>query len=874
LDGSEVKEVIAGLNQPRAMALDTVGRKIYWIEVGSNKIRRADLDGAGIEDLVIVGVDLALGIALDLSSGKMYWTNWTYPRKIQRANLDGSEVEDIIEEGVVGPWGITILPSLDPVPLRILSPNGGEVMVAGDTFPIRWESSEQITEVLVEYSIDNGMSWMPVDPPNFGNTGSYNWVIPYFHSYQCRVRTSDINDPNISDSSYSLFKIVIPTQRLVPVEYPTVQAAIDAANKGDTIIVADGSYIGPGNRDINFNGKAIKVRSENGPENCIIDCENLGRGFLFQSGEDQNSILEGFTIKRGNTTNGAGIQCLYRSSPVISNCVLVGNVSSRYGGAVSCSMSNPTFVNCVFERNSGRNGGGMRNYKSSPDLISCVFIGNTCPSGSGGAMYNTDESCPNLVDCNFVGNSAKWTGGIFSIYECAPLLRNCTFIGNSTTYTSAAMNNRSNSDAELIGCTFMNNPGVAVHNTFSDARLVECTFIGNLIGVSNSDSNSIAIRCVFMENGPSSGGGGAYNIHSKPVFIGCEFIRNWTDGTGGGGGIHNAWSNAIIVDCLFEGNRAYRYYYGCGGGIRNVESSPVIRGCSFIDNYAQEDGGAMWSYQFSNPLLKNCLLVGNSAEDAGGGIYSEQTELVVLSCTFTGNSSGRGKAFACDSSSHLRPSSLRVTDCIMWETAQTVGNYDNSEITITFSDVRDGWPGEGNIDADPCFVEPGYWDANGVWFDGDYHLLPDSPCIDAGEQNYIAEPNEKDLDGKPRIIGCQIDMGAYEYGQLISAEVRIIPRTINLASKGKWLSCSISLPEDYNVADIDSDSILLECEIEPEYLHVDELAQLATARFNRQDVQPILEVGDINLKISCQLTDGTVFEATDVIRVIDKGNKK
>jgi hypothetical protein len=154
----------------------------------------------------------------------------------------------------------------------------------------------------------------------------------------------------------------------------------------------------------------------------------------------------------------------------------------------------------------------------------------------------------------------------------------------------------------------------------------------------------------------------------------------------------------------------------------------------------------------------------------------------------------------------------------------------------------------------------------------DYHLLPDSPCIDAGDPNYPYNPNEMDLDGRPRIIGGRIDMGAYESPVL--AEVVIEPDTLNLASKGKWLSCSISLPEDYNVADIDSDSILLECEIEPEFLHVDELAQLARARFTRRDVQAILEAGDINLKITGKLTDGTVFEATDVIRVIDKGNKK
>ena len=103
---------------------------------------------------------------------------------------------------------------------------------------------------------------------------------------------------------------VLATNRLVPSQYSTIQAAIDDCNNGDTVIVDPNTYTGTGNKEIDFKGKAITVESQTGPENCIIDCENAGRGFYFHSSEDVNSILSGFTIKRGKATEyGGGIYC-------------------------------------------------------------------------------------------------------------------------------------------------------------------------------------------------------------------------------------------------------------------------------------------------------------------------------------------------------------------------------------------------------------------------------------------------------------------------------------------------------------------------------------------------------------------------------------
>jgi hypothetical protein len=127
--------------------------------------------------------------------------------------------------------------------------------------------------------------------------------------------------------------VAAATERLVPSQYPTIQAAIDAAVDGDIVTVADGVYTGTGNRDIDFLGKELTVRSENGPANCIIDCEaswtDPHRGFYFHDSETAASVLEGVTIQNGYApdeegcgTTGGGILCRDSANPTIRNCLV------------------------------------------------------------------------------------------------------------------------------------------------------------------------------------------------------------------------------------------------------------------------------------------------------------------------------------------------------------------------------------------------------------------------------------------------------------------------------------------------------------------------------------------------------------------------
>ena len=107
LDGSGVEDVVTGLENPVGIALDVSGGKMYYWTASDGvmgKIQRSNLDGSGVEDLV-TGLFPTFGIALDVSGGKMYWT--AFPGRIRRSNLDGSVVENLVT-GLANPWGIAL----------------------------------------------------------------------------------------------------------------------------------------------------------------------------------------------------------------------------------------------------------------------------------------------------------------------------------------------------------------------------------------------------------------------------------------------------------------------------------------------------------------------------------------------------------------------------------------------------------------------------------------------------------------------------------------------------------------------------------------------------------------------------------------------
>jgi hypothetical protein len=176
----------------------------------------------------------------------------------------------------------------------------------------------------------------------------------------------------------------------------------------------------------------------------------------------------------------------------------------------------------------------------------------------------------------------------------------------------------------------------------------------------------------------------------------------------------------------------------------------------------------------SSPTISHCLIVGNRVMDpnGGGAVFCIESNAVFENCTFSGNYGGEQGAglYLCDSNAVL-------LNCIVWDNLPyQIAVACGLDPNITFSDVQDTWPGQGNIDIDPCFAELGYWadepfDPNAVWVGGDYHLKSQagrwepysaswliddvtSLCIDAGGPN-------SDWTAELWPHGKRINMGAY-----------------------------------------------------------------------------------------------------------------
>ncbi|AQT68016.1 nitrous oxide reductase family maturation protein NosD [Anaerohalosphaera lusitana] len=266
----------------------------------------------------------------------------------------------------------------------------------------------------------------------------------------------------------------------VPAHYPDLSSAISAARPHDTILVSPGTYAGPANRNLNFTGKPLTLRSTAGPAATVIDCENLSRAFTFNHGESSDSLIDGFTITHASAPLGAALYC--------------------------ANAERPTLTNCIFTANTADQGAAVYNHAGS--ISSSSFSNNLAAAGPAIA-----SSTSTITDCTFTDNTATRIGGAITTSDLT--ITNSVFTANSAHLRGGAI---ANSTVNLTNTTFTANDartGGAIDQ--SSITIDSCTFTQNTANFGGAIANSIGpiINSAFLNNSALSTGGAAYTLNSN-----------------------------------------------------------------------------------------------------------------------------------------------------------------------------------------------------------------------------------------------------------------------------------------------------------------------------------------------------------------------
>ena len=544
----------------------------------------------------------------------------------------------------------------------------------------------------------------------------------------------DIVDSNAISSPQSVtVDLYVPEDGVlgVPGMYSTIQAAINAAANGDTIVIAPGTYTGTGNRDLDTLGKYITIRSVD-PDNpaivetTVIDCQGTEaephRGFIIHSGESLETTINGLTITNGVGDGGGGGILVDNSAVTIENCQIINNVAKDGDGGGIYSLSSELFIHdSVIQNNKAADalsylsdagqGGGI--YCTSAVITNSNIIGNS--SGNGGANYDG-------------GGSGGDGGGIYCQLQLD--MTYCTVAENETGYAPTASWQRGNGGN-----------GAGIYGGPDSTLIIDkCTIENNTTG------DGAGCGTHNTTNGNGHGGSGA-GIYGAEVVITNSALGSNTTGDGG-------WDGSPVSG--FGGN---------GAGIYCEELSAI--NCIIINNTTGNGGVAYWGsiggdggdgagiYCQESLIAQNCLIADNSSGTGGygyitggnggdgSGIYVMNTSTSSVSnCTIINNLNGIGgnseDTAGCDGlgAGLYGNADTQALDTIFWANSPDQ-LYGQNCTNVTYCNIE-GNPcsgSTGNIASDPDFV---------TGPNGDYYLsqiaagqAATSPCIDAGSDTAV-----------------------------------------------------------------------------------------------------------------------------------------
>lgn len=373
----------------------------------------------------------------------------------------------------------------------------------------------------------------------------------------------------------------------VPGDHSTIQAAIDAANNGDTILVAPGTYV----ERITLDGKNIKLMAETSACGTVIDGSEPDIFNQFMSvvtceGEPATALIQGFTITGGTGSLGAGISFADGSQITVRDCIIRENNTQSFAGGVFIDDASPKLIDCEIIDNSSTNAaGGVGALGGGGIFRRCLIRGNTANQAAG--MDISLLSTVALVETRFENNHTVG-GGVCQQPGICGSIGGGLLIGNANT--------------QVVNCAFVGNSGHSGGGVFVQS------------------GRPLFVNCLFVENEANWGGGAFLNNLSDATFINCTIADNLAYGNEflqPGGGVHTISPNLNIRNSILWGNTLFGGAPSQieGNGSATVTYSTVQGGWPGQDNLSSNPG-------FVNPGANNYRLVaGSTAVNSGLNSY-------------------------------------------------------------------------------------------------------------------------------------------------------------------------------------------------------------------------------------------------------------